>query len=349
VRAAIIHAPNDIRVEDRDRPEVITPKDAVVEVVAACVCGSDLWPYRGVTETKQPRPIGHELVGRVVAVGDAVTTLHEGDFVISPFTMNEGTCQACRHGMTTGCEHLSGFGGEDAYGDPVGGAQAEFVRIPDAEATLVVVPGPVDPALVPSLLTLSDVFSTGHHAAVSAAVGPGKTVVVVGDGAVGLSAVLASKRLGAERIIAMSRHADRQALAREFGATDIVEARGAEGVQAVRDLLGGDLADCAVEAVGTEESMDQALHSVRPGGNLGFVGVPHGVPTIGTRYLFDTNITVAGGMAPARTYIPELLPDVLSGAIEPGRVFDLELPLDETAEAYRAMDERRAIKVLLRP
>ncbi len=349
MRAAIIHAPNDIRVEDRDQPTIITPEDVVVRVVAACVCGSDLWPYRGVTGTKEPHGIGHELVGTVVAVGDDVTDLNEGDFVISPFTMNDGTCQACRHGMTTGCEHLSGFGGTDAYGHPVGGAQAEYVRIPDAAATLVRVPGPVDEALVPSLLTLADVFSTGHHAAVSAQVGPGRTVVVVGDGAVGLSAVLASKRLGADRIIAMSRHADRQALAREFGATDVVAERGEEGVAAIRALLGGDLADSAVEAVGTEESMDQALHSVRPGGALGFVGVPHGVPTIGTRYLFDTNISVAGGMAPARKYIPELLPDVLSGAIEPGRVFDLELPLDEAAEAYRAMDERRAIKVLLRP
>ncbi|WP_420366685.1 alcohol dehydrogenase catalytic domain-containing protein [Curtobacterium sp. L3-7] len=349
MRAAVIHAPRDIRVEDRDQPSLISQRDAVVKVAAACVCGSDLWPYRGVTETKHARPIGHEMIGEVTAVGSEVTGLAVGDFVISPFTMNDGTCQACRNGMTTGCEHLSGFGGKDAYGDPVGGAQAEYVRVPDASATLVAVPGPVDPALYPSLLTLSDVFSTGHHAAVSAAVGPGKTVVVVGDGAVGLCAVLAAKRLGAARIIAMSRHADRQALAREFGATDIVETRGDEGVQAVRDLLGGDLADCAVEAVGTEESMDQALHVVRAGGNLGFVGVPHGVPTIGMRYLFDTNITVGGGMAPARTYIPELLPDVLSGAIDPGRVFDLELPLDEAAEAYAAMDERRAIKVLLRP
>jgi threonine dehydrogenase-like Zn-dependent dehydrogenase len=341
VRAAIIHAPNDIRVEERDRPGLLSGRDVVVKVSAACVCGSDLWPYRGVTETKQPRPIGHELVGEVVAVGDDVTGLHEGDFVISPFTMNDGTCQACRNGMTTGCDHLSGFGSTDAYGDHVGGAQAEYVRIPDADATLVVVPGPVDPALVPSLLTLSDVFSTGHDV--------GGTELAGERLAVGLSAVLASKRLGAERIIAMSRHADRQALAREFGATDIVAERGDEGVAAVRALLGGDLADCAVEAVGTEESMDQALHSVRPGGNVGFVGVPHGVPTIGTRYLFDTNIAIAGGMAPARKYIPELLPDVLSGAIDPGRVFDLELPLDEAAEAYRAMDERRAIKVLLRP
>jgi threonine dehydrogenase-like Zn-dependent dehydrogenase len=192
VRAAIIHAPNDIRVEERDRPGLLSGRDVVVKVSAACVCGSDLWPYRGVTETKQPRPIGHELVGEVVAVGDDVTGLHEGDFVISPFTMNDGTCQACRNGMTTGCDHLSGFGSTDAYGDHVGGAQAEYVRIPDADATLVVVPGPVDPALVPSLLTLSDVFSTGHHAAVSAAVGPGKTVVVVGDGAVGQSPVHAA-------------------------------------------------------------------------------------------------------------------------------------------------------------
>ncbi|WP_267442852.1 MULTISPECIES: zinc-binding dehydrogenase [unclassified Curtobacterium] len=350
MRAAVIHAPRDIRVEDRDTPEVLAPTDAVVRVVAACVCGSDLWPYRGVRDTKEPRAIGHEFVGIVEHVGDAAGSLRQGDFVIAPFTTNDGTCQACAHGMTSGCEHGSTFGvTPDAYGLPLGGAQAEYVRVPDAAATLVVVPGPVDDALVPSLLTLSDVFSTGHHAAVSAGVGPGKTVVVVGDGAVGLSAVLAAKRLGAERIIAMSRHADRQALARDFGASDVVDTRGDEGVQAVRDLLDGDLADCALEAVGTAESMDQALRVVRPGGAVGYVGVPAGDPELPMPFLFAKNITVGGGMAPARAYIEELLPDVLSGAVDPGRVFDLELPLEQAAEAYAAMDERRAIKVLLRP
>jgi len=350
MRATVIHDARDIRVEDRPTPTIVTPTDVIVQVVAACVCGSDLWPYRGIRDTKEPRQIGHEFVGTVSAVGDAVTGLHVGDFVIAPFTTNDGTCQACRAGITSSCDHQSTFGvTPDAYGNPVGGAQAEFVRVPDAEASLVLVPGPVDDALVPSLLTLSDVFSTGHHAAVSAHVGPGSTVVVVGDGAVGLCAVLAASRLGADRVIAMSRHKDRQALAREFGATDIVATRGDEGVAEVRALLGGDLADCALEAVGTAESMDQALRVVRPGGNVGYVGVPAGGPELPLPYLFGTNITVGGGIAPARAYIPELLPDVLSGAVEPGKVFDLELPLDDAAEAYRAMDERRAIKVLLRP
>lgn len=334
MRAAVIHAPRDVRVEERDTPEVLAPTDAVVRVVAACVCGSDLWPYRGVRDTKEPRAIGHEFVGVVEHVGDAAGSLRRGDFVIAPFTTNDGTCQACAHGMTSGCDHGSTFGvTPDAYGLPLGGAQAEYVRVPDAATTLVGVPGPVDDALVPSLLTLSDVFSTGHHAAVSAGVGPGKTVVVVGDGAVGLSAVLAAKRLGADRIIAMSRHADRQALARDFGASDIVDTRGDEGVQAVRDLLDGDLADCALEAVGTAESMDQALRVVRPGGAVGYVGVPAGDPELPMPFLFAKNITVGGGMAPARAYIEELLPDVLSGAIDPGRVFDLELPLEDAAEA----------------
>jgi threonine dehydrogenase-like Zn-dependent dehydrogenase len=350
VRATVIHAPRDIRVEERDLPVVIEPTDVVVRIAAACVCGSDLWPYRGVRPTKQPRAIGHEFVGTVTAVGDAVIDLHEGDFVIAPFTTNDGTCQACRHGITSSCEHGSTFGvTPDAHGHPLGGAQADFVRVPDAEATLVVVPGPVDEDLIPSLLTLSDVFSTGHHAAVSAEVGPGKTVVVVGDGAVGLSAVLAASRLGAERIIAMSRHADRQALAREFGATDVVDTRGDEGVEAVKALLGGELADCALEAVGTRESMDQALRVVHPGGHVGYVGVPAGDPELPLPYLFGNNITVGGGVAPARTYIPELLPDVLARKVDPGKVFDLTLPLDHAPEAYAAMDERRAIKVLLKP
>ncbi|PZF57933.1 IMP dehydrogenase [Curtobacterium sp. MCBD17_034] len=349
MRATVIHAARDIRVEDRDDPTIIEPGDVVVRVVAACVCGSDLWPYRGVRPV-EPHTIGHEFVGTVTEVGDAVTTIAPGDFVIAPFTTNDGTCQACRHGITSSCEHGSVFGGkQDPYGHPMGGAQAEIVRVPDAEATLVVVPGPVDDALVPSLLTLSDVFSTGHHAAVSAGVGPGKTVVVVGDGAVGLCAVLAAARLGADHIIAMSRHEDRQRIAREFGATDIVATRGDEGIDEVRALLGGELADCALEAVGTKESMDQALRVVRPGGAVGYVGVPAGGPELPMSFLFGKNITVAGGVAPVRAYLPELLPDVLSRAVDPGRVFDLELPLEEAAEAYAAMDERRAVKVLLRP
>jgi threonine dehydrogenase-like Zn-dependent dehydrogenase len=351
MRATIIHGPGDIRVEDRDDPAVQLPTDAVVRVTAACVCGSDLWPYRGVKPIHRPTAIGHEFVGIVESTGTDVSTLRAGDFVIAPFVVSCGQCPQCRNGVTVACEHLAGWGGKDDAGFPVDGGQGQAVRVPLAESTLVKVPDVRDPdaSLRNSLLTLSDVMATGHRAAVSAQVGPGRTVVVVGDGAVGLCGVLAAKRLGAERIIAMSRHADRQAIAREFGATDIVEERGDDGVAKVRELLGGILADSVLECVGTRESMEQALLSVRPGGALGFVGVPTGGAEIPLRYLFDKNITVSGGMAPARTYIPELLKDVLSGTINPGRVFDVEMPLEEAAEAYKAMDERRAIKVLLTP
>lgn len=347
--ATIIHAPHEITVEETAEPELLTPRDAIVRVVAACVCGSDLWPYRGVTPTRRAHPIGHELVGIVEQVGSAVANVKPGDFVISPFSLADGTCQACRDGMPAACDHVSFFGAPDADGHPVSGAQGQKARIPFADASLVPVPQPFDEALIPSLLTLADVMSTGHHAAVSAHVGPDDVVAVVGDGAVGLCAVLAAHRLGAKRIIAFSRHPDRQALARAFGATDIVESRGDEGVAALRELLGGDLADVALECVGTKESMEQAIASVRGGGRIGYVGVPNGGSELPIRTLFAKNVTVGGGMAPARTYIPELLPDVLSGAIDPGRVFDLQLPLTAAAEAYAAMDERRAIKVLLRP
>lgn len=347
--ATIIHGERDVRVEERPRPTLLTPTDAIVRVVAACVCGSDLWTYRGVRSVPQPKAIGHEFIGIVEEAGSEVSDIRVGDFVISPFTSSDGTCPSCLHGMQSTCDHLSYFGAADTNGELLPGAQGEFVRVPFADGTLVVVPGPVDEALIPSLLTLSDVMSTGHHAAVSAGVGPDTTVVVVGDGAVGLCAVLAARRLGASRIIAMSRHADRQALAREFGATDIVEERGAEAGEHIRALLGGVLADAVLEAVGTKESMEQALASVRPGGRLGYVGVPAGGAALPIQLLFDRNISVAGGMAPARHYIPELLPDVLSGAINPGLVFDLTLPLTEAAEAYAAMDERRSIKALLKP
>ncbi|MFE4541847.1 zinc-dependent alcohol dehydrogenase family protein [Arthrobacter sp. NPDC056727] len=351
MRATIIHGPGDIRVEDRDDPAIQLPTDAVVRVTAACVCGSDLWPYRGVKPVHRPTAIGHEFVGVVESTGASDSSLQAGDFVIAPFVVSCGQCPQCLNGVTVACEHLAGWGGKDDAGFPVDGGQGQAVRVPLAESTLVKVPdvGEPDAELRNSLLTLSDVMATGHHAAVSARVGPGRTVVVVGDGAVGLCGVLAARRLGAERIIAMSRHADRQAIAREFGATDIVEERGDDGVAKVRELLGGVLADSVLECVGTKESMEQALHSVRPGGALGFVGVPTGGAEVPLRYLFDKNITVSGGMAPARTYIPELLKDVLSGAINPGRVFDVEMPLEEAPEAYKAMDERRAIKVLLTP
>ncbi len=351
MRATIIHGPGDIRVEDRDYPTVQLPGDVVVKVTASCVCGSDLWPYRGVKPTRKPTAIGHEFIGVVESIGAGVSTLAVGDFVIAPFVVSCGHCPQCLDGVTVACDRLAGWGGKDDAGLPVDGGQGQAVRVPLAEATLIKVPGVTDPddALRANLLTLSDVMATGHHAALSAKVGPGRTVVVVGDGAVGLCGVLAAKRLGAERIIAMSRHADRQAIAREFGATDIVAERGDEGVAKVRELLGGVLADSVLECVGTKESMEQALHSVRPGGALGFVGVPTGGAEAPLRFLFETNISIAGGMAPARTYIPELLADVLAGTINPGRVFDAVMPLDEAPEAYRAMDERRAIKVLLTP
>ena len=351
MRATIIHAPGDIRVEDRDYPTVQLPTDAVVKVTASCVCGSDLWPYRGVRPTRRPTAIGHEFIGTVESVGSGITALAVGDLVIAPFVVSCGACPQCLNGVTVACEHLAGWGGKDDAGHAIDGGQGQAVRVPLADSTLVKVPGITEPddALRKSLLTLSDVMATGHHAALAAKAGPGRTVVVVGDGAVGLCGVLAAKRLGAERIIAMSRHADRQAIAREFGATDIVEERGDEGVAKVRELLGGVLADSVLECVGTKESMEQALHSTRPGGALGFVGVPTGGSEVPLRYLFDTNISIGGGMAPARTYIPELLADVLDGTINPGRVFDVVMPLEEAPEAYRAMDERRAIKVLLTP
>ncbi|WP_394940233.1 zinc-dependent alcohol dehydrogenase family protein [Psychromicrobium sp. YIM B11713] len=346
--ATMIYAPQDIRVDERPKPEIQHPSDAVVRVLAACVCGSDLWPYRGIRPTEEPHPIGHELVGVVEKIGSEVRTVKPGDFVISPFSISDGSCVNCRNGWTQACEHGASFGATDGFGLPVDGAQGQYVRMPYADGTLIATEQMPPEELIPDLLTLADVMCTGHHAAVSAEVGPGKTVVVVGDGAVGLSGVLAAARLGAERIVMMSRHEDRQKLALEFGATDIVAERGEEGIAKIKELLGG-LADCSLECVGTKESMDQALRVLRAGGHLGYVGVPAGGPELPLRYLFETNIHVAGGIAPAHTYIPELLPEILDGSLRPGRVFDLELPLSEAAEAYRAMDERRAIKVLLRP
>ncbi|QIK63216.1 zinc-dependent alcohol dehydrogenase family protein [Leucobacter viscericola] len=339
MRATKIYGPGDIRVEEVADPVLKTGIDAVVRVVAACVCGSDLWPYRGVTDTEEPRKIGHEFVGIVEEVGADVQRVAVGDFVIAPFYDCDMSCVNCLNGFSTSC--LNG-----GWWD---GAQAEKVYVPHAEGSLVKVPSAPSEELIPSLLALSDVLGTGHHAAVSAGVKPGSTVVVVGDGAVGLCAVLAAKRLGAARIVAMSRHESRQALAREFGASDIVAERGDEGVAAVKELLGGIGADCVLEAVGTEESMDQAIRSARPGGMVGYVGVPNGGPKLPVRTLFANNVGVNGGVAPVRNYVEELLADVLAGSINPGRVFDLEVPLAEAPEAYRAMDERRAIKVLVRP
>ena len=349
MRATVIHGARDIRVETVPDPSILRPTDAIVRVAATCVCGSDLWPYRGVTEIEGPARIGHELVGFVEDVGSDVWSVKAGDFVVAPFAISDNRCVHCRQGVHTSCERGAWWGAEDDEGLPVDGGQGQWARVPLADGTLVATPEPPDEAMVPGLLTLSDVMGTGHHAAVAAGVGPGSTVNVVGDGAVGLCAVLAARRLGAERIILMSRHADRQALGREFGATDVVAERGREGVELVRDLLGGVGADCVLECVGTRESMNQAIYSARPGGRVGYVGVPNGGAELPIRVMFGRNVTVGGGVAPVRAYLDELLADVLDGALDPGRVFDLELPLEQIPDAYAAMDERRSIKALLRP
>ncbi len=347
--ATLIHGTRDIRVETVPDPVLSTGPDAIVRVVAACVCGSDLWSYRGIRATTEPHRIGHEFVGVVEEVGPQVERIRVGDFVIAPFYQCCGECAHCRSGVTTSCVRGGWWGEEHSSGGFVDGAQGERVRVPMADGTLFPLQSMPDDALVPSLLTLSDVMGTGHHAAVSAGVGKGSSVAVVGDGAVGLCAVIAARRLGATTVIAMSRHADRQALARDFGATHIVAERGDEGVGAVLELTDGVGADCVLECVGTKESMDQAIRSARPGGMVGYVGVPAGGPELPINDLFYRNVGVNGGVAPVRGYMAELLPDVLSGTIRPGRVFDLTLPLAQAAEAYAAMDERRAIKVLLRP
>ncbi|WP_438353152.1 zinc-dependent alcohol dehydrogenase family protein [Microbacterium sp. CJ88] len=347
--ATVIHAARDIRVEEVPDPVLSTGGDAIVRVVAACVCGSDLWPYRGVTPTARPHRIGHEFVGVVEEVGPDVADVHVGDFVIAPFYVCDGTCVNCRNGVSTSCLQGGWWGSDDKVGGFADGGQGARVRVPLADGTLAVVQGPVLDEEIPGLLTLSDVMGTGHHAAVSAGVQPGESVAVVGDGAVGLCAIIAAKRLGATTIIAMSRHPHRQELARRFGATHIVEERGSEGVARVQELTDGIGADRVLECVGTKESMDQALRSTRPGGMVGYVGAPNGGPELPIRAMFGRNVGVNGGVAPVRGYIEDLLPDVRSGAIEPGLVFDLELPLTEAAEAYAAMDERRATKVLLRP
>ncbi|MGN8131812.1 zinc-dependent alcohol dehydrogenase family protein [Paenarthrobacter sp. 22069] len=338
MRATILHAPGDVRVEDRDRPAIRQSTDAVIKLVAACVCGSDLWPYRGADKVSRPSPMGHEYVGIVEEMGADVKTVQPGQFVVGSFFASDNTCEICRSGYQSGCVHRQG----------VGGAQAEYMRVPLADGTLVATPEMPDDGKVPSLLAASDVLGTGWFAAKAAEVGPGKTVAVVGDGAVGLLGVLAARQMGAERIIAMSRHADRQALAREFGATDIVEERGDAGVKKIKELTGGLGAHSVLEAVGTQESMLQAIHAARAGGHVGFVGVSHDVALPG-RDLFYSHVHLHGGPAPVRQYLPELIDLILRGEINPGKVFDLELPLEQAAEAYKAMDERRAIKVLLRP
>lgn len=339
MRGVMMYGPGDVRVEDRKEPTVLEPTDAVIRVTAACICGSDLWPYRGQEPLyNQPQAMGHEYVGVVEEVGDAVETLKVGDFVVGSFFASDNTCEICQAGYQSRCVHAVPVGAE--------GTQAQRARIPLADGTLVATPGMPDADLVPSLLAASDVLGTGWFAAVAAEAGPGKTVAVVGDGAVGLLGVLAAKQLGAERIIVFSRHADRQALAREFGATDIVTERGDEGVAKVKELTGGLGAHSVIEAVGTQEAMMQAIRSTRPGGHVGYVGVSHDVSLPGDE-LFFSGVHLHGGPAPVRRFLPDLIDRIWRREIDPGKVFDLTLPLEDAAEGYRAMDERRATKVLL--
>ena len=338
MRATTIHAARDIRLSDVDDPRIEAPTDAVVKVTAGCICGSDLWPYRGENPITEGDTIGHECVGVIEEVGSEVTSLKPGDFVVVPFCHCDNTCAHCRAGAHSACINL---------GMTVSG-QGEYARVTQAAGSLVRTDAVPDAAMIPSLLALSDVMPTGWHAAVSAGVPQGGTVVVVGDGAVGLCGVLAASVMGAEKIIAMSRHESRQQLATEFGATHLVATRGKEGAAEVKEITGGVGADAVLECVGTDQSMGTAFAVARPGATVGFVGVPHGVE-LPVRRMFQKNVGLAGGMAPVRRYLPELMDLVTSGRIDPGRVFDLTLPLDEVAEGYRAMDERRATKVLLTP
>lgn len=338
MQGAVLYGPRDVRFEEREFPKIMKPTDAVIRISSACVCGSDLWPYRGIAEITQPTPMGHEYCGIVEEVGKAVKSVKQGQFVIGSFFASDNTCPTCQIGYQSSCQHR----------ELVGGAQAPFLRVPLADGTLVATSEIPSEALIPSLLALSDVMGTGWFAADAANVKPGSTVAVVGDGAVGLLGVLSAKKMGAERIIAMSRHPSRQKLAREFGATDIVSERGEEGIARIKELTRGIGADSVLECVGTQQSMTQAINCTRPGGYIGYVGVPHGVSLDGEQ-LFFSHVHLHGGPAPVRRYLPELIKLVLNDKVNPGKVFDLTLPLEQVAEGYRAMDERRAIKALLRP
>lgn len=344
MRATLMYGAGDVRVEEVPDAAIKDPTDALLRVTRACICGSDLWPYKTMEPDTHGRRMGHEFIGVIEDVGSEVTTLGRGDVVVAPFAFSDGSCEFCLEGLHTSCLH-GGFWGREG----VDGGQGEAVRVPYAAGTLVVLPVSEDDALMPSLLTLSDVFATGHHAAISARVGPGKTVAVVGDGAVGLCGVMAARRLGAEQIIILGRHNDRTDLAREFGATDVVAERGDEAVERVRALTGGFGAQSVLECVGLEESMTTAMNIARPGGTVGRVGAPQDETTPVAGPSFMRNVTVSGGVAPARAYIEELLPDVLEGRLEPGRVFDRAIGLDEVPDGYRAMDERQSIKVLVKP
>jgi threonine dehydrogenase-like Zn-dependent dehydrogenase len=344
MRATVMFGAGDVRIEDVPDARLVEPTDAVVRVSRAAICGSDLWPYATLERSETGRRMGHEAIGVVEAVGADVRTMNVGDLVVMPFAFSDGTCVFCHEGLQTSCVHGGFFGTPD-----VDGAQAEAVRVPQADGTLFVLPVGEDAALMPSLLTLTDVMGTGHHAAVTAEVGPGKTVAVVGDGAVGLCGVIAARRLGAEQIIILGRHPDRIALAREFGATDVVSKRGEEAVERVRELTDGFGVHSVLECVGLEQSTLTAIAIARPGGAVGRVGVPQDETMPASLPAFYNNVTVGGGPAPVRAYIEELLPDVLKGRIEPGRVFDRVVGLEGVPEGYSAMNEREAIKVMVQP
>jgi threonine dehydrogenase-like Zn-dependent dehydrogenase len=340
MRGVMLYEPRDIRVEERADPKIEKPTDAIIRLAATCVCGSDLWTYRGIEPIDGPAPMGHEYVGVVEEIGSKVHTIKPGQFVIGSFFASDSTCEICQAGYQSRCVHAELIGAI--------GTQAQLARIPLADGTLVATPSMPSDDLMPSLLTASDVLGTGWFAAVAADVQPGKTVAVIGDGAVGLLAVLAARQLGAERIITMGRHEHRQKQALDFGATDIVPERGDDGVARIKDFTGGLGAHSVIEAVGTQESMMQAIRSTRPGGHVGYVGVSHGVELPGQE-LFFSAVHLHGGPAPVRRFLPQLIELICNREIDPGKVFDLELPLEQAAEGYRAMDERRAIKTLLRP
>jgi len=338
MKATMLYGPRDVRFEERDDPKITKPTDAIIKIVATCVCGSDLWPYRGIQPIAQPTPMGHEYCGIVEEVGSAVSSVNPGQFVIGSFFACDNTCPHCHVGYQTSCQQR----------EFISTAQAPVLRVPLANGTLVPTPEVPSNDMIPSLLTLSDVMGTGWFAAVAANVKPGMTVAVVGDGAVGLLGVLSAKQMGADRIIAMSRHQTRQKLAREFGATDIVTERSEEGVARIKDLTDGVGVDAVLECVGTQESMMQAIQCTRPGGAVGYVGVPHGVELDGEK-LFFSHVHLHGGPAPVRRFLPKLIDLIWDEKMNPGKVFDLTLPLEQVAEGYRAMDERRAIKTLLHP
>ena len=339
MRGVVIHGAGDVRLEERADPTIIEATDAIIRLSATCVCGSDLWSYRGISRVDKPTLMGHEYCGIIEQVGSDVTTLKPGEFVVGSFFASDNTCVICRAGYQSSCLHRELI--------EANGAQAELLRVPLADGTLVATPALPSDELVPSLLAASDVLGTGWFGAVAAQAGPGKTVAVVGDGAVGLLAVLAAEQLGSDRIIAMSRHEPRQALARDFGATDIVTERGGDGVAMIKELTNGLGAHSVIEAVGTQQSMMQAIRSTRPGGHVGYVGWSHDVQLPGEE-LYNSHVHLHGGPAPVRQYLPQLIDLIWTGKIDPGKVFDLELPLDRVSEGYQAMDERRAIKTLLR-